>query len=171
MPSRPTLLAEVIDFAWSYISPWLSSLRRSDSSVSKIPPDVQKFLQLQWRQAPVQLSSHDPYHIQPLKFALGDLIGRGRTGHVRHASLLRESTLKSLVAKIISVRELASVVRETLFYQYVFPASAVAQYVPQYYGTYASCSGGWYVIVLEHAGQPIQSLEDDFLESDMTSVM
>lgn len=163
-------MTEVIDFAWSYISPWLSSLCRSDSTVSKIPPDVQNFLQLPWRQTPVQLFSHDPCNIQPLKFALGDLIGRGRTGHVRHASLPKGSTLKPLVAKIISVRELASIVRETLFYQYVFPGSAVAQYVPQYYGTYASCSGGWYVIVLEHVGQPVQSLQDDFLESDMTFV-
>lgn len=170
VPSRSTLLAEVIDFARFYISPWLSILPRSDRPASKIPPDVQNFLQLPWQQAPVQLFSHKPYQTPPLKkFVLGDLIGRGRTGHVRHASL-NGSTLKPLVAKIISVRELASVVRETLFYQHIFPASTVAQYVPQYYGTYASCLGGWYIIVLEYAGEPVQSIEDDFLESDMTSV-
>jgi hypothetical protein len=166
VPSRPTL-AEI---AWLHMSSWLSILPRRASPVSKIHPHVQNFLQLPWQQAPVQLFSHKPYQIQPLKkFVLGDLIGRGRTGHVRHASL-NQSTLGSLVAKIISVRELASVVRETLFYQHIFPASTIAQYVPQYYGTYTSCLGGWYIIVLEHAGQPVQSVEDNFLESDMTSV-
>lgn len=173
MPSRPTLLAEAIDFVRSYISLWLSSLRRSDSPVTKIPPNVRNFLQLPWQPIPVKSSLHEllhePSQNQPLKFSLGDIIGQGRTGYVRHASL-NGNALLPLVAKIISRRELASVVRETLFYQYIFPASPVAQYVPQYYGTYTSCWGGWYIIVLEYVGEPVQSVEDDFLELDKASV-
>ena len=51
------------------------------------------------------------------------------------------------VAKLMSVRDLESEVRETLFYQYVFPGSSVKDLVPKYHGTYASCDGGWYAII------------------------
>jgi len=75
------------------------------------------------------------------------------------------------VAKLMSVRDLESVVRETLFYQYVFPGSSVEDLVPKYHGTYASCDGGWYAIILDDAGKPVQDAgRDDFSESDRESV-
>ena len=72
--------------------------------------------------------------------------------------------------KVISARELACIVRETLFYQCVFPGSTLGQLVPRYYGTYASCDGGWYVIILEHAGEPVQSVGGHFVQSDEKSI-
>lgn len=62
---------------------------------------------------------------------------------------------------MMSVRDLASVVRETLFYQYIFPDSSLLRLVPRYYGTYASCDGGWYAIILEDAGEPVQGAAQD----------
>jgi hypothetical protein len=71
------------------------------------------------------------------------------------------------VAKLMSVRDLESVVRETLFYRYVFPGSGLEQLVPKYHGTYASCDGGWYVIILGDAGKPLQDAgQDDFSKLD-----
>lgn len=60
------------------------------------------------------------------------------------------------VAKVMSCRHIASVIRETLFYEKIFPESEVASLVPKYYGTYASIDGGWYVIILEDAGSPVE---------------
>jgi len=75
------------------------------------------------------------------------------------------------VAKLMSARDLDSVVRETLFYQYVFPGSSVEELVPKYHGTYASCDGGWYAIILDDAGKPLQDAgQDDFSELDSESV-
>lgn len=167
--SHHTLLAEVIHGLSSHIAAWLSSLYSNSTPQSKIPPNIERFLQLPWEQGAVKLHSHDPHPMQPSKLVLGDLIGQGLTAQVHHISGSGSAQIP-LVAKIMSVRELASVVRETLFYQYVFPASAVARYVPRYYGTYASCGGGWYIILLEHAGQPLQSFEGAFMESDMASI-
>ena len=56
---------------------------------------------------------------------------------------------------MVSGRHAASVVRESLFYEAVFPFCELAKFVPQYYGTYASHCGGWYAIVLEDVGIPV----------------
>ena len=67
--------------------------------------------------------------IQSLKkFILGDLIGRGAEDElIMFAMPAWMGAPKPLMAKIISVRELASVVREALFYQHIFLASTIAQ--------------------------------------------
>ena len=70
------------------------------------------------------------------------------------------------VAKMISAREIASIVRETLFYQNVFPQSALVPFVPKYYGTYTSYDGAWYVIILEDVGMPVEDVDGFFLEED-----
>lgn len=71
------------------------------------------------------------------------------------------------VAKLISVRDLESVVRETLFYHYVFPGLGLGQFVPKYHGTYVSCDGGWYAIILDDAGKRLEDAgQDDFSELD-----
>jgi len=106
-------------------------------------PDIQTFLQ----QKPTQLArteflSHRPRSEPRLEFILSDFIGQGRTGKVWHAGLCGSGARNRWVAKVISARELACVVRETLFYQCVFPGSTLGQLVPRYYGTYASCDGG-----------------------------
>ena len=62
---------------------------------------------------------------------------------------------------------MASVIRESLFYEVVIPLFGLAEFVPQYYGTYASCQGGWYAIVLEDVGVPA-GLDDFFPEDDPT---
>jgi hypothetical protein len=67
---------------------------------------------------------------------------------------------------MISALEIASIVRETLFYQNVFPQSALVPFVPQYYGTYASCDGAWYVIILEDVGTPVEDVDGFFSEED-----
>ena len=67
---------------------------------------------------------------------------------------------------MISRRELASIARETLFYQHVFPHLGLAELVPKYYGTYVSSDGAWYAIMLEDAGMPVENKGGSFLEVD-----
>jgi hypothetical protein len=67
---------------------------------------------------------------------------------------------------MISGRYVASVIRESLFYEAVFPLLGLAEFVPRYYGTYASCGGGWYAIALEDAGVPVGS-GDLFPQDDL----
>jgi hypothetical protein len=96
---------------------------------------------------------------------LHQCIGRGRTSSVWQADINDDAGM-SYVAKMTSTREIASIVRETLFYQNVFPHSWLAELVPKYYGTYVSCDGAWYVIILEDAGMPVEDMDNFFSEAD-----
>lgn len=92
---------------------------------------------------------------------LRERIGRGRTGTVWRIASDGPEWLHR-VAKVISCRHIASVMRETLFYQTILPMSEVASLVPKYFGTYASVDSGWYMIVLEDIGSPIEGDFDVF---------
>ena len=51
-------------------------------------------------------------------------------------------------------------VRESSFYEAVFPLVGLGRFVPQYYGTtYASLDGGWYAIVLQNVGRTLATSE------------
>jgi len=65
----------------------------------------------------------------------------------------------SLIIKMISGRHASSVVRESLFYEAVFPLVGLGIFVPQYYVTYASLHGGWYAIVLQGVGRTLATSE------------
>ena len=89
----------------------------------------------------------------PLPIRLFERIGSGRTSEVWHAEVKGVDSLATV--KMISGRYVASVIRESLFYQAVFPRVGLDKFVPRYYGTYASRGGGWYAIVLEDVGAPV----------------
>lgn len=60
----------------------------------------------------------------------------------------------------IDSEHVASVARECLFYENVFPhLEGVNAIVPEYYGTYASAAGGWYAIVLGDAGKEMEGTD------------
>jgi len=131
-----------------------------------VPPPTQNFLKspfIEVSDAPFVLLAHPPTVLSCI--TLYERIGRGRTSSVWRADI-NSGVHMHYVAKMISAREIASIVRETLFYQNVFPQSALAPFVPKYYGTYASCDGAWYVIILEDVGTPVEDVNDFFSEED-----
>lgn len=84
-------------------------------------------------------------------------LGEGRTGTVWEANIDDGNPARRVV-KMISARHIASAVRESLFYENVFQSSGLARSVPKYYGTYASYHGGWFAIVLEDVGKPVENV-------------
>ncbi|SDA03631.1 BZ3501_MvSof-1269-A2-R1_Chr11g03196 [Microbotryum saponariae] len=56
--------------------------------------------------------------------------------------------------KLVTCNFVGSVIRETLFYQHVFPhlPDRLRKHVPQYHGTYRRTNGNGYAMVFEHAG-------------------
>ncbi|SCZ94013.1 BZ3500_MvSof-1268-A1-R1_Chr6-1g08365 [Microbotryum saponariae] len=67
--------------------------------------------------------------------------------------------------KLVTGHYVGSVIRETLFYQHVFPylPDYLRQYLPQYHGTYRRTNGNGYAMVLENVGTTMNELE--FYES------
>ena len=99
----------------------------------------------------------------PIRFF--EPVGSGRTSDAWRAEV--KSVDSPVIVQMISGRYVASVIRESLFYEVVIPLFGLAEFVPQYYGTYASCQGGWYAVVLEDVGVPV-GLDDFFPEDDPT---
>ena len=131
-----------------------------------VPSATQNFLKsplIEVSDAPFILLAHPPTVLSCI--TLHEHIGRGRTSSIWCADI-NNSMHMCYVAKMISAREIASIVRETLFYQNVFPQSVLAPLVPKYYGMYASCDGAWYVIVLENVGMPVEDVSGFFSEED-----
>ncbi|SGZ09515.1 BQ5605_C030g10879 [Microbotryum silenes-dioicae] len=56
--------------------------------------------------------------------------------------------------KLVTCNHVGSVVRETLFYQHVFPhlPDGLQKHLPQYHGTYRGINGNGYAMVLENVG-------------------
>ena len=111
-------------------------------------------------------SIHPQQFLVPLPIRLFERIGSGRTSEVWHAEVKGADSLVTVTVKIISGRYAASVIRESLFYQAVFPLVGLDKFVPRYYGTYASCGGGWYAIVLEDVGVPV-GMDDLFPQDNL----
>lgn len=71
-----------------------------------------------------------------------------------------------LVAKVFSRDELPAAMRETLFYEVILPSSEKPLPVPKFYGTYASIDSGWYIMILEDVGAPVDGEGDLFPYED-----
>ncbi|KDE03253.1 hypothetical protein MVLG_06247 [Microbotryum lychnidis-dioicae p1A1 Lamole] len=67
--------------------------------------------------------------------------------------------------KFVTCNYVGSIIRETLFYQHVFPhlPDYLQKHLPQYHGTYRRTNGNGYAMVLENVGMTINDL--DFYES------
>lgn len=99
------------------------------------------------------------------RIVLQKCLGKGRTASVWQADI-DDGDPTRRVMKMISIRHIASVVRESLFSEHVFPSSGLGQFVPKYYGTYAVCHGGWFAIMLEDVGKSVKNVDGYFQEDD-----
>jgi len=124
--------------------------------LARLPSEIRAFLASNPVETPkLPLISH---HLQksrhtPLYARLYERVGGGRTCDAWRADI--ESSPTPLIIKMISGRHVSSVIRESLFYEVVFPLVGLGIFVPQYYGTYASLDGGWYAIVLQDVGRTL----------------
>jgi len=139
----------------------------TSTGLTQLSPKIRTFLK-SW---PVDTQSVPLYSLHPqqslpssLSVRLFECIGNGRTCSAWRAGI--KGIDSPLIFKIISGRYVTSVIRESLFYEAVFPLCGLAEFVPRYYGTYASCQGGWYAIVLEDAGVPV-GRGDSFPQDDL----
>lgn len=111
---------------------------------------------------PVTPSYHlkDSLQAPAASLVLNNRLGQGRTASVWSVKLPEHEPKNSsskYVAKIIRGDHIASLIREALFYEIVFPSLGVlSSFVPKYFGTFASPDGGWYVMLLEDAGAPVE---------------
>lgn len=95
--------------------------------------------------------------VLPCPLVLEAVVGNGRTTETWVATGLG----KPVVIKFVSHRHMASIARESIFYQSVFPAlEQLRDLVPSYYGTFVGGEGGWYAIILEDCGKPVGSWDD-----------
>lgn len=89
--------------------------------------------------------------------SLGERLGEGRTGTVWRVETVKQNPVgPRQVAKVFSRRHLASFVREFCFYVVEFPRRRPPLPVPKFHGAYASVCGGWYVLLLEYVGVPVE---------------
>ncbi|SCZ95677.1 BZ3500_MvSof-1268-A1-R1_Chr8-1g09722 [Microbotryum saponariae] len=65
--------------------------------------------------------------------------------------------------KLVPCSYVGSVIRETLFYQHVFPylPDHLRKHLPQFYGTYRRTNGNGYAMVLENVGKTMNELDFD----------
>jgi len=143
----------------NHLSLQMRSLKQdapTSGKLTQLPSKIRTFLE-SW---PDDTPSVPLFSIHPQRFLhpslpirLFEPAGSGRTSQVWHAKV--EGVDGLVAVKMISGRYVASVIRESLFYQAVFPLVGLDQFVPRYYGTYASHRGGWYAIVLEDVGVPV----------------
>jgi hypothetical protein len=153
-PSLPLLspLHSPFSFVASNLAHLVSTwrLRRSEThpipsaAALSVPPVIQSFLKsplVEASDTPFILLAHPPTVLSCL--TLREHVGRVRTSSVWRADINTGGHMR-FVAKMITALEIASIVRETLFYQNVFPQSALALalFAPKYCGTYASCELG-----------------------------
>lgn len=101
---------------------------------------------------------------------LRERLGEGRTGTVWRVETDEQDTGGARrVAKVLSQRHFASFVRETCFYEAIFPLMTPPLPVAKFYGSYASVRGGWYVMLLEDVGSPVEGYKNGFLLGDKKS--
>ena len=114
----------------------------TSGKLTQLPSKIRTFLE-SW---PNDTPSVPLFSVHPQQFLHSSLpirlfkpAGSGRTSQVWHAEV--EGVDSLIAVKMISGRYVAPVIRESLFYQAVFPLVGLDQFVPRYYGTYASRRG------------------------------
>lgn len=95
---------------------------------------------------------------------LSERLGEGRIGSVWRVHFGRgteeEPVRFDWVAKVIHRAHIASITRESLFYEFIFPSlPQLADLVPGYHGTYVSRDSEWYVVLLDYAGVAVEDYE------------
>jgi hypothetical protein len=109
----------------------------TSTGLKQLSPKICAFLESSPVETPrMPLLSLCPRHSShsPLSIRLHECVGSGRTCKAWRAEV--EGIDSLLIVKMVSGRYVASVVRETLFYEVVFPLVGLAKFVPQYYGTF-----------------------------------